>query len=82
MELHNCVDTTMDRLTVVWDEIGIIGETRDARRAVVLLHVRNLLEEMVHEEEILKEKLLENVEKFSMELVHISEELGVTIYKV
>ncbi|ESO04540.1 hypothetical protein HELRODRAFT_78775 [Helobdella robusta] len=80
--LHECVESAMERLTNIWDRIGIAGDVRTSRRGVVQLHLSNLLEEMVKEEDALKDKLIENVEKFTIEIQHLSVELGIPVYKV
>ena len=72
----------MAHLSTIWDQIGIFGDQRLARKGVVLLHMRNLLDEMVREEDLLKSRLMDNVEKFSAELLGISKELGLSIYEV
>lgn len=80
-ELHQCVDAAMLRLIAIWDEIGIVGDQRIARKGVVLLHLRNLLDEMANEEELLKSRLVENVEKFTADLSRLCKELGIPPYK-
>lgn len=72
----------MMRLTRIWDDIGITGDQRVARKGVVLLHLRNLLDEMVNEEELLKSRLVGNIEKFTVDLSQLAKELGVPLYKV
>ena len=72
----------MAKLTDIWDQIGIVGEQRESRRDVVLLHVNNLLDEMVHEEDTLKDKLVENVKKFGIELMRLCTELNIPVYEV
>lgn len=80
-ELHQCIDAAMMRLTRIWDDIGITGDQRVARKGVVLLHLRNLLDEMVNEEELLKSRLVGNIEKFTVDLSQLAKELGVPLYK-
>ena len=65
IELHECVDSAMTRLAAIWNNIGIVGEQRLARRRVVQMHLGNLLDEMVREEDQLKTRLLNNVEKYN-----------------
>jgi len=80
--LHQCVDTAMLRLITIWDEIGFMGDQRVARKGVVLLHLRNLLDEMADEEELLRLRLVEDVEKFTADLSRLCKELGIPPYKV
>lgn len=72
----------MIRLTRIWDDIGITGDQRVARKGVVLLHLRNLFDEMVNEEELLKSRLVGNIEKFTVDLSQLARELGVPHCKV
>src|SRR6218665_940435 len=81
-ELHQCVDTAMLRLITIWDEIGIVGDSRVSRKGVVLLHLRDLLDEMADEEELLRLRLVGNVEKFTADLSQLCKELGIPPYKV
>ena len=49
---------------------------------VVMLHVGNLLEEMVNEEASLKKRLLANVDRYGKELMALCQELSLPIYEV
>ena len=77
-ELGQCLDSALRRLQGIWDEIGICDEQRRERTDVVLLHLRNLLDEMVNEEETLKSNLMANVQRYGTELVKLCKELAVT----
>ncbi|CAH1783464.1 unnamed protein product [Owenia fusiformis] len=72
-----CLDFAMGKLTKIWDDIGICQDQRKERAEVVLLHLKNLLEEMVKEEEGLKKNLLQNVETYGEELVTLHKELNI-----
>ncbi|XP_013400479.1 protein regulator of cytokinesis 1-like isoform X2 [Lingula anatina] len=80
-ELGKCLGTTLNRLQNIWDEIGILDEQRRERTDVVFLHLRNLLEEMVKEEESLKTNLLRNVETYGADMLKLSKELAVQPYE-
>lgn len=81
-ELGQCLGTTLDRLQTIWDEIGIHHDQRRERTKVVFLHLHTLLEEMVKEEESLKNNLLANVEKYGAELIKLSKEMSVPVHEV
>jgi len=81
-ELHQCIDTGMEKLVSIWDDIGIMGEQRSARNRVVLMHLGNLLDEMVREEDQLKTRLKENVEKYQTEVTRLCTELCLSLYEV
>ena len=49
---------------------------------VVLMHVENLLEEMVKEEDSLRARLMENVDKYKKEAAQLCNELSLTQYEV
>ena len=72
----------MTKLTAIWDKIGIIGEQRTARYGVVLMHMGNLLDEMVREEDNLRNRLMENVDKYKTEVVQLCKELDVSEQEV
>lgn len=80
-ELGQCLGTTLDRLQTIWDEIGIHHDQRRERTKVVFLHLHTLLEEMVKEEESLKNNLLANVEKYGAELIKLSKEMSVPVHE-
>ena len=72
----------MTQLAAVWDEIGIAGEQRAARRGVVLVHVSNLLEEMIREERALRDRLADSVKRLGVELMQLCTELALPLYEV
>ena len=47
-----------------------------------MVHMRNLLEEMVKEEESLKKRLLTNVQKYNEDLLRLTRELQLPTYEV
>jgi protein regulator of cytokinesis 1 len=72
-----CLGSALDSLASIWEEIGILPEQRSTRTEVVMVHLRNLLDKMVKEEEGLRNKLLSNVKKHTAELQALSDELKV-----
>ena len=80
--MHQCVDTAMLRLITTWDEIGIVGDQRIARKGVILQHLRNLLDEIADEEDLIGIRVVENVENFTDDLSQLCKELGIPPYKV
>jgi len=81
-ELHQCVDGGMLKLVAIWDDIGIVGEQRSARNRVVLMHLGNLLDEMVREEDQLRMRLVQNVDKYRTEVTRLCTELNLPLYEV
>ena len=67
---------------MIWDKIGIVGEQRTARRGVVLMHMGNLLDEMVREEDSLRSRLVENIDKYRADLARLSKELDLPHHEV
>lgn len=81
-DLHRCLDSAMQRLVAIWDQIGIESDQRKAREAVVLRHVNDLLNDMVGEEDQLRQRLLDNIQKFSIQLFGVTQELHLPVYEV
>ncbi|XP_071480181.1 protein regulator of cytokinesis 1-like isoform X1 [Diadema antillarum] len=76
MEIGQCLEQALDKLRDIWNEIGICEEQRVDRQNVVLLHIRNLLGEMVKEEESLQQRLLKSVTTSKEKVTSLSLELG------
>ena len=81
-ELHQNVDSGMEKLLAIWDDIGIVGEQRSARNRVVLMHMGNLLDEMVREEDQLRLRLKQNADKYRTEVTRLCTELSLPLYEV
>lgn len=81
-EVIPCLQNAMQTLQNIWSEIGLQEEQKEERTKSVLFHLRNLLQEMVNEEEELKATLQANVETCSQELEKLSAELGLPVFKV
>ncbi|ESO03735.1 hypothetical protein HELRODRAFT_191943 [Helobdella robusta] len=76
-EMNQRIDGVLKKLYDIWLEIGIIIKQRESRTEVVILHISNLLEEMLREEEGLKSRLLDNVAKYTIRVYELSKELNV-----
>lgn len=81
-EMIPCLQNAMQTLQNIWSEIGLEEEQKEERTNTVLFHLRNLLQQMVSEEEQLKATLQANVETCTQELEKLSEELGLPVFKV
>ena len=81
-EVIPCLQNAMQTLQNIWSEIGLQEDQKEERTQSVLLHLRNLLKQMVNEEEELKATLQANVESCSQELEKLCQELGLPVYKV
>ena len=81
-EVIPCLQNAMETLQNIWSEIGLQEDQKEERTKTVLYHLRNLLQEMVNEEEELKSTLQANVETCTKELEMLSGELGLPVFKV
>ena len=81
-EVIPCLQNAMETLQNIWSEIGLQEDQKEERTKSVLYHLRNLLQEMVNEEEELKSTLQANVETCTKELEMLSGELGLPVFKV
>ena len=82
LEVIPCLQNAMETLQNIWSEIGLQEDQKEERTKTVLYHLRNLLQEMVNEEEELKSTLQANVETCTKELEMLSGELGLPVFKV
>jgi hypothetical protein len=81
-DIHQSIDVAMERLSTIWNLIGIQGDQRSSRCSVVLTYVNNLLDEMVREEESLYSRLVANADQLKADLVHLYDEMGLPMYEV
>lgn len=81
LEVIPCLQNAMETLQNIWSEIGLQEDQKEERTKTVLYHLRNLLQEMVNEEEELKSTLQANVETCTKELEMLSGELGLPVFK-
>ena len=77
MALIEFLGVSKRKLAAIWDKLGIIGEARKDRENVMLMHVRNLVAEMVDEEEKLTKRVQANILKFKRLILQMSMELNI-----
>ena len=66
---------TIEKFAQVWREIGLEAHHRQDRRTTIVQHVGELLEEMLGEEELLKERMVESVRTCLLEMEQLEQEL-------
>lgn len=71
----------MAKLQDVWDVIGIQEEKRLERMGSVKNHIEMLLNEMIHEEELLNDQLNEAIHNWQEKLQDLCSELLLDLYK-
>nr|CAB3265130.1 protein regulator of cytokinesis 1 [Phallusia mammillata] len=81
MDIQREFCSTMQELREIWDEIGIPDEQIDSRGNTVIMHVRNLLSEMVSEEQNLKKNMLEKIDGYVVEVDELTTKLGLPSYE-
>ncbi|NXK75657.1 PRC1 regulator, partial [Amazona guildingii] len=74
-EAVSYLNRAIAELRDIWEEIGICEEQRLERVCTVNMHIKNLLDMMVAEEEGLKERLLKNIALCRNELDTLCKEL-------
>ena len=72
------LEAKLDKLYQVWDVIGLNSAQKTARIEVVALHLNNLLDEMVTEEEDLCERMRKNIQQCGDDIARLVQALGVT----
>ncbi|XP_060770354.1 protein regulator of cytokinesis 1a isoform X2 [Neoarius graeffei] len=70
-----CLNKALSRLKDIWEEIGIPEDQRMQRTEAVKMHIKNLLDMMIAEEEGLKKRLLNSIESCRKELGSLCDEL-------
>ncbi|XP_062901123.1 protein regulator of cytokinesis 1-like [Mobula hypostoma] len=65
----------------VWDEIGILEDKRIQRISSVKMHIERLLDQMIHEEGLLKEQLKEAIQNWREKLQALCSELHLDPYE-
>ncbi len=81
-DLPQRLDAALGKLKSIWNEVGITGESYVARDRAVALHVIDLLNQMIAEEETMKAEILCNIDKHKMEVQRLTNELGLPPYEV
>lgn len=81
-EVTRKLDVSLDKLYRIWAEIGIDDIQVGNRAGTVSMHLCNLLEEMVNEEEQLRDQMAINIQRHVDELSNLCLELAVPVAKV
>uniref|UniRef100_A0AAY5KUP0 Protein regulator of cytokinesis 1b n=1 Tax=Esox lucius TaxID=8010 RepID=A0AAY5KUP0_ESOLU len=76
------VNHAMARLVDIWDGIGIMEAQRVERMETVKKHIEGLLNDMITEEEALKQRIRTNIITFEKQLDTLCQELSLDPYKV
>lgn len=82
LELLGKLESTLTRLNVIWEEVGITAEVCREREVVVFRHLMNLLDDMGQEEESMRTTLLSNIRLFQEEIIKLHTELSLPPYEV
>ncbi|XP_025096638.1 protein regulator of cytokinesis 1-like isoform X3 [Pomacea canaliculata] len=81
-EVTSKLDISLDKLYLIWQEIGI-DETQVGNRAsTVSMHLCNLMKEMVSEEEQLRDQMALNIQHYVDDLSQLCLELSLPLPKV
>ena len=67
--------STVEEFAQVWGEIGLEAHHRKDRRTSIVQHIGELLEEMLNEEKVLKERMVESVRTCIQEMDQLEAEL-------
>ncbi|XP_056006579.1 protein regulator of cytokinesis 1-like isoform X3 [Ostrea edulis] len=76
-DLVKFLDTSMSKLHRIWSEIGIVDYQRKERAQTAMLHLQNLLKDMVQEEEALKHQITKRIDKYTQEVKSLCTELEI-----
>ncbi|KAK3525779.1 hypothetical protein QTP70_007541 [Hemibagrus guttatus] len=76
-----CLNKALDHLKDIWEEIGIPEDQRLQRTEAVKMHIKNLLDMMIAEEEGLRKRLTNSIESCRKELAGLCEELQLSPYE-
>ncbi|KAL3864027.1 hypothetical protein ACJMK2_005739 [Sinanodonta woodiana] len=81
-ELTSCLDLALTKLHQIWNVLGLCDAQRRDRTNTVLHHLRNLLDEMVNEEETLKDQIIRNIKEYTREMEALCQELAVPEFEL
>ncbi|XP_067849085.1 protein regulator of cytokinesis 1 isoform X2 [Heptranchias perlo] len=79
--ISHLLNIKMMKLQDVWDCIGIQEEKRLERMGSVKMYIMELLDQMIHEEELMKQQLKEAIKNWQEELQTLCSELLLDTYK-
>ncbi|KAG7157017.1 regulator of cytokinesis 1-like 1 [Homarus americanus] len=69
------LESTLTRLEVIWDDIGMPDEQREIRRGHFFGHIANLCDKVVDGERALKNQLTNSIEQNTRDVLKLCEEL-------
>ncbi|XP_073688098.1 protein regulator of cytokinesis 1a isoform X2 [Garra rufa] len=72
-----CLNKALNELKDIWEEIGIPEDQRLQRTDAVHMHIKNLLDMMIAEEEGLRKRLMSSIETCRKEVTSLCDELQV-----
>ncbi|KAL2093334.1 hypothetical protein ACEWY4_010646 [Coilia grayii] len=76
-----CLNRALNHLKDIWEEIGIPEDQRLQRVDAVHMHVKNLLDMMIAEEEGLRKRLLDSIETCQKDLDVLCKELRLASFQ-
>ncbi|XP_009863192.1 PREDICTED: protein regulator of cytokinesis 1, partial [Apaloderma vittatum] len=78
----SCINRDLAALRDIWEEISIPKEQRLERTSAVKKHIKDLMDDMISEEEGLKKRLLRSIAVCRKELDFVCKELQVERFEV
>nr|CAB3265129.1 protein regulator of cytokinesis 1 [Phallusia mammillata] len=78
ISIQNIIRMYLNRLEVVWNELGISEQQVSKRSDTVCEHITDLMENMLNEEERLMQTVRENSVRFHEEITILRKELGLS----
>ncbi|KAJ8397110.1 hypothetical protein AAFF_G00009640 [Aldrovandia affinis] len=76
------INLAMARLVDIWDTIGILEDQRVERMQAVKKHIEGLLNDMISEEELLKQRIGNNIVTFQKQLKLLSLEMALQPFEL
>ncbi|KAH9513253.1 carboxypeptidase C prc1 [Bulinus truncatus] len=80
--LNKVTDNAVQALCHIWDTMGIDDNQKITRGDIAVTHVKNLMQDMVKEEELLRNKLERAIEDCTQKLSVLCEELSLPFVKL
>ncbi|KAK3874716.1 hypothetical protein Pcinc_020371 [Petrolisthes cinctipes] len=69
------MNKTLDRLSEVWDDIGLTPEDRENRKKHFYGHIANLCDQILEDEMALKARIISRIERNTRDILKLCEEL-------
>ncbi|XP_076461912.1 protein regulator of cytokinesis 1-like isoform X2 [Babylonia areolata] len=76
------LDTALDTLNRLWEEIGIDEGQMGKRAGTVAIHLCNLVDEMVSEEQQMYDQMAHNIQRYLTDLSTLCLEMGLPVVQV